>query len=290
MPVAADGGVPPGERDLRGDAAVGAFVAQFGAASPRLREVTNATVNAACAAAHADLIRSSSLIWSINSPSAARVSTSVNRSTQAANSCGVTVVADLDSIIRSILCIERHMSRSDAVTSGASTQNGLPTGTRDTDSDVWMSSMTENDVPRVVSASREIAAGSSRIFEFIADPALQPRWDGNDNLAEAAAGQRIRKVGDVFVMTLTNGAIRENQVVEFDEGRRLAWRPAEPGQQPPGHLWRWELEPIDGSRTVVTHTYDWSDLKDEKRRTRARATTDDKLQASLDRLAAVAEE
>ena len=150
--------------------------------------------------------------------------------------------------------------------------------------------MTENDVPRVVSASREIAAGSSRIFEFIADPALQPRWDGNDNLAEAAAGQRIRKVGDVFVMTLTNGAIRENQVVEFDEGRRLAWRPAEPGQQPPGHLWRWELEPIDDSRTVVTHTYDWSDLKDEKRRTRARATTDDKLQASLDRLAAVAEE
>ncbi len=151
--------------------------------------------------------------------------------------------------------------------------------------------MTEHpDVPRVISASREIAAGTSRVFEFIADPALQPRWDGNDNLAEASADQRIRKVGDVFVMTLTNGAIRENHVVEFDEGRRLAWRPAEPGRQPPGHLWRWELEPVDESRTVVTHTYDWSDLTDEKRLTRARATTDDNLRASLDRLAAVAEE
>ncbi len=46
-------------------------------------------------------------------------------------------------------------------------------------------------------------------------------------------------------MTLTQGSIRENRVVEFDEGRRLAWLPSEPGQEPPGHLWRWELEPVD---------------------------------------------
>src|ERR1022692_1069173 len=146
------------------------------------------------------------------------------------------------------------------------------------------------DVPRVARASREIAAGIGQIFELIADPALQPRWDGNDNLAEAAAGQRVRNVGAVFTMTLTgDGAVRENHVLEFNEGRRIAWRPAEPGRQPPGHLWRWELEPIDVSRTRVTHTYDWSQLTDEKRFARARATTDDKLQASLDRLAAVAE-
>ena len=148
-----------------------------------------------------------------------------------------------------------------------------------------------HDVPRVVSASREIAASTERIFELIADPAPQPRWDGNGNLAEAAAGQRIRNVGEVFTMTLTgDGAVRENHVVEFEEGRRLAWRPAQPGQRPPGHLWRWELEPIDDSRTNVTHTYDWSQLTDEKRLARARATTDAKLLASLNRLAALAEE
>jgi hypothetical protein len=94
----------------------------------------------------------------------------------------------------------------------------------------------------------------------------------------------------MFTMTLTgDGAVRENHVVEFDEGRRIAWRPAEPGQPPPGHLWRWELEPIDSSRTRVTHIYDWSQLTDEKRLGRARATTREKLQASLDRLAAAAE-
>lgn len=89
----------------------------------------------------------------------------------------------------------------------------------------------------MVRASREIAAGDGRIFELIADPAQQPRWDGNDNLAAAPAGQRVRRVGDVFTMALTRGSVRENHVVEFEEGRRLAWMPAEVGRRPPGHLW-----------------------------------------------------
>jgi len=141
----------------------------------------------------------------------------------------------------------------------------------------------------VVSASREIAAGPGPIFELIADPAQQPRWDGNDNLAEAAEGQRVRRLGEVFTMTLTRGAIRENHVVEFDEGRLIAWRPAEPGREPPGHLWRWELEPVGASRTRVTCTYDWTLLTDENRFARARATTADRLRASLGRLADLAE-
>jgi uncharacterized protein YndB with AHSA1/START domain len=147
----------------------------------------------------------------------------------------------------------------------------------------------EQETPRVVSATGEIAAESERIFELIADPAAQPRWDGNDNLAQAAPGQRIRRAGDVFTMTLTAGVIRENHVVEFDEGRRIAWMPAEPGQAPPGHLWRWELDPAGPARTQVTCTYDWTQLTDENRIKRARATTADRLQASIDRLAALAE-
>jgi choline dehydrogenase-like flavoprotein len=88
---------------------------------------------------------------------------------------------------------------------------------------------------RVVTASREIAASAARIFEPIADPTQQPRWDGNDNLKEAAPGQRVRAVGDVFTMRLTRGGIRDNHVVEFVEGRRIAWRPAVQGKSPPGH-------------------------------------------------------
>jgi uncharacterized protein YndB with AHSA1/START domain len=146
-----------------------------------------------------------------------------------------------------------------------------------------------SDETKVTSASRDVAAPADAIFELIADPAQQPRWDANDNLAEAAAGQRVRAVGDVFAMSLTQGEVRENHVVEFDEGRLIAWKPAEPGRTPPGHLWRWQLEPVDASHTRVTHTYDWSRLTDEKRMPRARATTTDRLQASMDRLAAIVE-
>jgi uncharacterized protein YndB with AHSA1/START domain len=145
------------------------------------------------------------------------------------------------------------------------------------------------EVTRVVSATREIAAGPEEIFELIADPAQQPRWDGNENLAAAPAGQRVRRAGEVFLMTLTGGAVRENHVVEFDEGRRMAWKPAEPAKEPPGHLWRWDLERSGAHRTRVTCTYDWTRLTDEGRFPRARATTPDKLRASLDRLAALAE-
>jgi pimeloyl-ACP methyl ester carboxylesterase/uncharacterized protein YndB with AHSA1/START domain len=153
----------------------------------------------------------------------------------------------------------------------------------------WTAISSFLDEPRVVSASRDIAAGLEEIFELIADPARQPGWDGNDNLAVADAGQRVRRAGDVFTMTLTRGDVRENHVVEFEEGRRLAWRPSEVGQPPPGHLWRWELEPSGAARTRVTCTYDWTQLTDPNRFPRARATTAEWLRASIDRLAALAE-
>lgn len=144
--------------------------------------------------------------------------------------------------------------------------------------------------PRVISADREIAAGAEAIFELIADPAQQPRWDGNDNLAEPLESRRVEALGEVFTMTTTKGHVRENHVVEFEEGRLIAWKPAAVGQEPWGHLWRWQLEPLDAQRTRVTHTYDWTRLSDEARLARAQATTADNLQASVNRLADLAEQ
>jgi uncharacterized protein YndB with AHSA1/START domain len=104
--------------------------------------------------------------------------------------------------------------------------------------------------PRLLRAAAGIEASAERVFELIADPAQQPRWDGNDNLKEAAPGQRVRAVGDVFTMRLKRGGVRDNRVVDFVEGRRIAWRPAVAGKTPPGHLWTWELEPLSPSRTL----------------------------------------
>lgn len=141
----------------------------------------------------------------------------------------------------------------------------------------------------MTSASREVAAPAEVLFELIADPSRQPEWDGNGNLDVAAPGQRVRAVGDVFEMLNTSGRVRANHVTEFEEGRLIAWKPAEVGGEPFGQLWRWELEPLDGGDTRVTHTYDYSDLTDEGRLAKARATSSEMLDASIVRLKDLAE-
>ena len=145
------------------------------------------------------------------------------------------------------------------------------------------------DASKIVSASRVVNAPADAVFELIADPARQPEWDGNGNLAQALAGQRVRAVGDVFEMHTTKGKVRENHVVEFDEGRKIAWLPAGVGEQPAGHLWRWELTPLNADSTQVTHTYDWTNLDDPARFERAKWTTSERLMLSINNLAAVAE-
>jgi hypothetical protein len=42
----------------------------------------------------------------------------------------------------------------------------------------------------------------------------------------------------------------QNEVVEFEEGRRIAW------QHMGKHRWRYELEVVDANTTIVTETFD----------------------------------
>lgn len=142
---------------------------------------------------------------------------------------------------------------------------------------------------RIASAHRVIAAPAAVIFDVLADPSRHHAIDGNNNLAGPTTGSRVRAVGEMFTADLTNGATRENHVVEFEEGRRIAWLPSEPGSSPPGHLWRWEVEPVDATSSRVVHTYDWTSLTDPSRFEWARATTADRLRPSLDRLASLVE-
>jgi len=142
---------------------------------------------------------------------------------------------------------------------------------------------------RIISAEQEITLPAAPIFKLLADPARHSQIDANDNVAHADQGQRISVVGQTFTVELTNGQKRENHVVEFDEGRLIAWKPAPAGEEPRGHIWRWELEPVDDMTTLVRHIYDWTQLTDETRFERARANTEETLAASIAKLAEVAE-
>ena len=136
------------------------------------------------------------------------------------------------------------------------------------------------EIRKVVSASREISAPAERIFELIADPSQQPRWDGNDNLAEARPGQRVRDDGVL---------IKDNHIRLAGGVVKAVTRMRDKTREMATEVEAQSLEQVDEARIRVTHTSDWSRLTDEKRLARARATTADRLQASLGRLAELAE-
>jgi uncharacterized protein YndB with AHSA1/START domain len=106
---------------------------------------------------------------------------------------------------------------------------------------------------RTVSASAVLAAPPQAVFDLLADPHAHPSFDGSGTVRTAVAGPDRLSPGSRFGMAMRWGVpyrVR-NTVVEFEEGRRIAWRHF--GR----HVWRYELEPVEGG-TRITETFDWA--------------------------------
>ena len=106
---------------------------------------------------------------------------------------------------------------------------------------------------KAVSGSRVIPAPAEAIFDVLADPAMHPVIDGTDSVREPTRGGARLALGSEFGMRMRIVVPYRitNRVVEFEEGRRIAWTHFG------GARWRYELEPADGG-TRVTETFDWS--------------------------------
>ena len=105
---------------------------------------------------------------------------------------------------------------------------------------------------RRISVSRVVPAPPERIFALLADPARHPEVDGSGSVERARGNPGRLSLGARFGMDMRLGLPYRvtNEVVEFEEGRRIAWRHF--GR----HVWRWELQPVpEGTR--VTETFDW---------------------------------
>lgn len=104
-----------------------------------------------------------------------------------------------------------------------------------------------------VSVERVIDAPPERVFDVLADPAMHPVIDGSESVRRSLSGAPGRlSMGAKFGMAMRIGLPyrSRNSVVEFEEGRRIAWRHFF------HHRWRYELESVDG-RTKVTETFDY---------------------------------
>jgi uncharacterized protein YndB with AHSA1/START domain len=119
---------------------------------------------------------------------------------------------------------------------------------------------------QAVSVERVIAAPVEKVFAVLADPAQHRAIDGSGMVRDVTTdGPDLLALGAKFGMAMRWGMpyTMSNEVVEFEEGRRIAWeprlaRPAFMSRLSGGHRWRYELEPEGETTTRVRETYDWS--------------------------------
>lgn len=124
--------------------------------------------------------------------------------------------------------------------------------------------MTEN---MSISATREIPASASDIFDLLSNPQRHSETDASGSVRGADFGERLQKVGDSFRMNMVKGDGTEyqtqNSVFAIQDGRLIGWKNEKnlTSDVEVGSKWLYELEPVDANTANVTLTYDWSDVE-----------------------------
>ena len=113
----------------------------------------------------------------------------------------------------------------------------------------------------VLTVERTIRSTPEVIFDVLADPSKHSLIDGSGMLQGAGdAGSQRLALGVTFGMAMKMGVSYStvSTVVEFEENRRIAWQTGPKGNLErfvAGRIWRYELEPRDGS-TLVRESWD----------------------------------
>jgi uncharacterized protein YndB with AHSA1/START domain len=149
------------------------------------------------------------------------------------------------------------------------------------------------DTRDVVTVERVIPAPPGPIFDLLADPARHPDIDGSGTVVAPRGASDRLALGSSFGMSMKMGVpyAMVSTVVEFEDGRRIAWQtrgPTAVGRLVAGRIWRYELEPVDAG-TRVRETWD---LTHESAATkpfarRAATVTARNMAATLERIEAL---
>jgi uncharacterized protein YndB with AHSA1/START domain len=117
-----------------------------------------------------------------------------------------------------------------------------------------------------VSVERVVRASPQEVFDLLADARRHPEFDGSGMVRQAVdAPERLHR-GARFGMRMQAGGSYSmtSTVIEFEEGRRIAWQPRPTASLLAtvigGRVWRFELTPVEGG-TLVRETWD---VRDER--------------------------
>ena len=141
-----------------------------------------------------------------------------------------------------------------------------------------------------VTVERVIAAPADQIFAVLADAGRHSEIDGSGSLRGTKSPAEPLHLGSVFGMKMHQGAnySTSNEVVEFEQGRLIAWQTSGFGGFIGGRIWRYEMEPVEGG-TRVRETWDLSQDKQRflLKRTSMPRATEKAMTKTLERLSEV---
>ena len=116
---------------------------------------------------------------------------------------------------------------------------------------------------------RTIAAPAADIFAVLCDPQGHVAIDSSGMLQDAD-GDQVRRAGDNFVVHMDRESLNDFPlgrydvtvvIRDFEPDRLISWTVLGQIKPPIGHLYGYRLEPEpDGTGTVVTSFYDWSEI------------------------------
>jgi uncharacterized protein YndB with AHSA1/START domain len=143
----------------------------------------------------------------------------------------------------------------------------------------------------VETVERVIPAPPEKIFELLADPSRHRDIDGSGTVRDVKGDADARparlELGSRFGMSMKLGIPYSmvSEVIEFEDGRRIAWqtRPPIGARLAGGRIWRYELEPVDGG-TRVRESWDISQERVKALVRPARKRTREAMVRTLERI------
>jgi hypothetical protein len=108
------------------------------------------------------------------------------------------------------------------------------------------------------------------VFGIVTDPEQHVALDGSGMLEAAPNAKRLEAVGDTFEMDMDRESLGDipmgkykvlNTVTRIEPDALLEWNVGGMDRPPLGHVYGWEIKPLDDQKTEVTNYCDWSGIE-----------------------------